>query len=124
MSTLQTTPGFDTETLRRGVEERDAAALRGLYADDAVLTLVDRRDQPSHPLTLSGAAEIGAYLDDISGRDMEHKLERVLVDARGEHAAYIEACRYPDGVRVLCATVLDLRDGRIVRQSCVQAWDE
>jgi ketosteroid isomerase-like protein len=124
MSTLQTAPGFDTETLRRGVEERDAAALRGLYAPDAVMTLVDRRDQPSRPRTLNGAAEIAAYLDDISGRDMEHTLERVLVDATGEHAAYLEACRYPDGVRVLCATVLDLRDGRIIRQSCVSAWDE
>ncbi|WP_037605001.1 nuclear transport factor 2 family protein [Streptacidiphilus rugosus] len=124
MSTLQTTPAFDTEALRRGIEERDAAALRALYADDAEVTLVDRRDQPSRPLELRGAAAITAYLDEISGRDMEHRLERVVVDASGEHAAYLEACRYPDSTRVLCASVLDLRDGRIVRQTGIQAWDE
>ena len=38
--------------------------------------------------------------------------------------AFTEACRYPDGTNVLCATVLELADGRIVRQVVVQAWDE
>ncbi|MEZ0068299.1 ketosteroid isomerase-like protein [Streptacidiphilus sp. MAP12-20] len=124
MSTLKTTPAFDTEALRRGIEERDAATLRALYADDAELTLVDRRDQPSHPLTFIGGDAIAAYQAEISSRDMEHRLERVVVDATGEHAAFLEACRYPDGTRVVCAAVLDLRDGRVVRQSGVQAWDE
>jgi hypothetical protein len=35
-----------------------------------------------------------------------------------------EACRYPDGTRVLCLAMLDLRDGLIVRQTAVQEWDE
>ena len=32
--------------------------------------------------------------------------------------------RDADGTNVLCATVLELADGRIVRQTAVQAWDE
>lgn len=123
MNTLQTASGFDTEALRRGVEERDAAALIGLYADDAELLLVDRQSQPSSPRSLKGREQIADHLEEISGRDMTHTLERVLVD--GGHAAFLESCRYPDGVRVLCSAVLDLGDdGRIVRQTCVQAWDE
>jgi len=52
---------------------------------------------------------------------MTHELERVVVSS--DHAAFIETCRYPDGTRVQCVAVLDLDDGRIVRQSGVSAWD-
>jgi hypothetical protein len=31
---------------------------------------------------------------------------------------------YPGGKRVLAATVLDLQQGKIIRQITVQAWDE
>jgi len=52
MSTSETTrisQSFDAEALRRGIEERDAATLLGLYAEDAELHVVDRTDQPSRP---------------------------------------------------------------------------
>jgi hypothetical protein len=38
--------------------------------------------------------------------------------------AFNEACEYPDGLRVLAAATLDVRDGQIVRQVNVEAWDE
>ena len=37
---------------------------------------------------------------------------------------YLENCSYPDGTKVVCLALLDLADGRIVRQVGVQAWDE
>jgi hypothetical protein len=113
---------FDVEALRRGIEERDAATLLSLYDERAELSIVDRNDTPSRPRILRGREEIGAYLGDVCGRDMTHKLEKVVVGNGG--AAYTEACQYPDGTRVLCAAMLDLEDGRIVRQSGVQAWDQ
>ncbi len=116
-----TDTSFDAATLRRGIEERDAAALLGLYADDAELVIVDRQAQPSSPRVLRGTGAIRAYLDDICGRDMTHSVDRLVLDREG--AAYLETCAYPDGAKVRCAAVLDLRDGRIVRQSGVQAWD-
>jgi ethanolamine utilization protein EutQ (cupin superfamily) len=115
---------FDVETLRRGIEERDSAAMRGLYAENAQLTLVDQRDQPSHPHEIAGSAAIGEFLDEICRRDMEHHLDQIVVSADGTHAAYLEQCRYPDGTRVLATSMLDLRDGRIAAQTSVQAWDE
>jgi hypothetical protein len=33
------------------------------------------------------------------------------------------ACAYADGTRVLCSTIAELRDGRIVSERLVQAWD-
>jgi hypothetical protein len=53
---------------------------------------------------------------------MTHKIERLVVG--DDNAAFLQDCRYPSGARVLCAAVLDLKDGLIIRQSGVQAWDE
>jgi ketosteroid isomerase-like protein len=120
---MTTATAFDTETLRRAIEQRDSATLMGLYADDAELIVADRRDMPSHPRVIRGKQAIAAYFDDVCGRDMTHEVERVV--AAGDTAAYLENCTYPDGVRVTCAAVLDIGDdGRIHRQSGVQAWDE
>ena len=124
MSTMRSTPMFDVETLRHGIEDRDALALRGLYAQDARMTVVDHRDQPSHPHQIAGTAAIGEFLEDVCSRDMEHQLGQVVISADGSHAAYLEQCRYPDGTRVLSTSMLDLRDGRIVAQTSLQAWDE
>jgi hypothetical protein len=117
-----TATAFDTEALRRGIEERDANTMRALYAPDAEMTVVDRNAPPSHPRVLHGRTAIGAYLDDVCGRDMTHRLERVV--ASGDTGAFVQACRYPDGTSVLCLAMLDLRDGLIVKQTAVQAWDE
>ncbi len=120
--TTRTSQAFDSEALRRGIEERDAATLLGLYARDAELQIADRDDQPSHPKIIRGRDAIGEYFAEVCGRDMTHKIERLVV---GENsAAFVQACRYPAGARVLCIAVLDLKDGLITRQSGVQAWDE
>jgi hypothetical protein len=120
---MTTATAFDTETFRRAVEHRDAAMLMTLYADDAEMIVTDRRDMPSHPNVLHGKPAIGAYLDDVCGRAMTHEVERMV--AAGDTAAYMENCTYPDGTRVRHAAMLDIGpDGRIVRESGVQAWDE
>ena len=125
MSTSQmtsTSQSFDAETLRRSIEERDAATLLSLYAEDAELHVVDSHDQPSHPKIIRGRAAIGEYYADVCGRDMTHKIERLVVGDTG--AAFVQACQYPSGARVMCAAVLDLSGGLITRLSGVQAWDE
>jgi SnoaL-like domain len=93
-----------------------------LYAAGAELHVVDRNDQPSHPKIVRGRDAIGEYFADVCGRDMTHKLERLVVT--GDRAAFIQDCRYPSGASVRCVAVLDLQDGLITRQSGVQAWDE
>jgi hypothetical protein len=120
--TTKTSQSFDADAFRRGIEERDAATLLGLYADDAELHVVDRNDQPSRPKISRGRAAIGEYFADVCGRDMTHTIERLVVS--DDNAAFVQSCRYPGGARVLCIAVLDLKDGLIIRQSGVQAWDE
>jgi hypothetical protein len=115
-------PAFDTEVLRRGIEGNSAAALLSLYADDAELRVVDRNTQPSHPMIKHGRGEIADMLNDVYSRDMTHKMEDCII--QGDHVAYTESCEYPDGVRVLASSMMSLRDGKIVEQTLVQAWDE
>lgn len=109
------------ENLRRAVELRDAASLKSMYADDAVLTIIDSANPPSRPRVLKGAKDIGAFLDDIYGRDMTHTVDSgILAD---HHLAFVQGCRYADGTRVVASCIAELGDKGIVRETMVQAWD-
>jgi ketosteroid isomerase-like protein len=120
MSTI-TTSTFDAGALRRAFENHDAAGLVALYAADATIEIADAQNTPSRPLRLEGREAIRAHLEDVLAREMTHTVDIVAVgdDAVG----YSLRCAYPDGTRVLCAASAQLRDGRIIREVGVQAWD-
>ena len=86
------------------------------------VTPVDRTNTPASPRVLHGREEIRQWIEDVCGREMNHRIETPVVGA--DRVAFTEACRYPDGTNVLCATVLELDEERIARQVAVQAWDE
>jgi hypothetical protein len=114
--------GLDFEALRRAIEESDAETLIGFYADDAEVRTVNKNATPSSPQVLRGKEDISGYLRDVRSREMTHRVENEVV---GEgRVSFFEACEYPDGTRVLGAETLELRDGKIVRQVNVEAWDE
>jgi len=113
---------FDAQALKRSIEERDASTQVALFADDATVEVVDKENPPSRPFVLDGRDAIRAYLEDVMSRDMTHSVSGLVVE--GDRASYTIDCRYPDGSKVLCLATLELRDGRIVRQRGIQAWDE
>jgi hypothetical protein len=119
---MPTTTTFDLKSFTRAIEERDASTQLAMYAPAATVTLADRVSQPGAPRILNGREEIQEWVEDVCGRDMIHAVGHVVRDEDG--AAFTEACRYPDGTNVLCATVLEIEDGLIARQVGVQAWDE
>ncbi len=119
---MPTTTTFDLEKFTRAIEERDSRTQLAMYAPGAKVTLADRVSQPGAPRVLTGQEEIQRWVEDVCGRDMSHAVGHAVRDESG--AAFTEACRYPDGTNVLCATVLEIEDGLIVRQTGVQAWDE
>ena len=116
----RTAPDF--EALRRASEHRDADALIDRYAEDAEVRIVNRETPPSSPHVLHGKVRIAEYLKDVCGRDIESRIEDEVIGE--ERVAFNEACEYPDGTRVLTATTLEVRDGKISRQVSVEAWDE
>jgi len=92
-----------------------------MYAEDAVMLVIDRDNPPSSPRRLTGKSAISGYFSDVCGRDMTHMIENGL--AAGSRIAFTQSCTYPDGTKVFCSAMLDLRSGKIAQQTVVQAWD-
>jgi hypothetical protein len=93
-----------------------------MYGSDAVVTIANKISQPGSPRVLRGREEIKGWLDDMYAREMTHKVQHRVSDEAG--AAYTQACRYPDGTNVLCATVIELDAGVISGQTVLEVWDE
>lgn len=119
---MSTITSFELGAFARAAEERDASTQLSMYGPDATVTIVDKLTQPGSPRVLRGREEIGEWLADTYARDMTHAVRHTVSDDRG--AAYTQACRYPDGTNVLCATVIQLDGGQISDQTVVQVWDE
>jgi hypothetical protein len=119
---MSTTTTFDLDRFARAAEERDASTQLSMYGPDAVVTIADKIAQPGAPRVLRTREEIKGWLEDMYGRDMTHTVKHRVKDEAG--AAYTQACRYPDGTNVLCATVIELDGGAIAAQTVIQVWDE
>ncbi len=119
---MATTTSFDLDRFTRAAEERDASTQLSMYGPDATVTIVDKVSQPRAPRRLNGREDIRTWLEDMYSRDMSHAVEQTVHDDR--RAAYTQSCRYPDGMNVLCATVITLDAGQISDQTVVQVWDE
>jgi SnoaL-like domain len=115
-------PTLDFEAWRRAEEQNDVELLASFYADDAEAYLISKDNPPSSPFELHGKEEIAEYLRDVCGREMKHRIENEVVGE--DRIAFNEACEYPDGARVLTATTLEVKEGKISRQVTVEAWDE
>ena len=119
---LQTKNVVNGASIRQAIEGRDGKMLSSFYADNAVVKVIDRNNPPSKPREIRGKAAISTFWDDICSRAMTHKIDTTI--AEGDNLAFTQACAYPDGTKVFCAATLELKDGKIARQTVVQAWDE
>jgi hypothetical protein len=112
---------FSLSALTRAIETRNSAAMHGFYAENARMRIIDRDHPPSKPQEIVGSNAIAAYFDDVCGRAMTHKVESGCID--GTHLAFNQNCAYPDGTRVFCSAMAELKAGKIASQTIVQAWD-
>jgi hypothetical protein len=119
---IATNTKFDLERFKRATEERDTTTQLSMYSADATVTVVDPITQPRSPRALRGREQVKAWIEEVAARDMTHTVGHTVEDEDG--AAYMVACRYPDGTNVLCSTVLEIEDGSIARQAVVQVWDD
>jgi ketosteroid isomerase-like protein len=108
--------------IKHAIEGRDGRMLASFYTDDALLRVIDRNNPPSKPREVKGKSAIATFWDDICSRAMTHKVDVSI--AEGNRLAFTQACAYPDGAKVFCVAVVELKDGRIAQQTVVQAWDE
>jgi ketosteroid isomerase-like protein len=118
--TVKTKP-VTASAIKQAIEGRDGRMLASFYTDDALVRVIDRNNPPSKAREIRGRAAIDQFWDDICSRAMTHKVENGVSD--GRRLAFTQACAYPDGTRVFCSATIELADGRIARQTNVQAWD-
>ncbi|MEW5943923.1 MAG: nuclear transport factor 2 family protein [Pseudomonadota bacterium] len=109
-------------TMHQALEQCDVDMLLSCYSDDAEIQIIDRNNPPSSPLMLHGKKAIADYYRDICSRGMKHVVQQEIVG--DNRLGLTEACQYTDGTRVLAAEMCELRDGKIARQTNIQAWDE
>ncbi len=108
--------------IKRAIEGRAGRMLASFYTDDAVLHIIDRNNPPSRPREVHGKSAITSFWDDICSRAMTHEVNFSV--AEGDRLAFSQACAYPDGAKVFCLAMLELKSGKIAHQTMVQAWDE
>ena len=120
--TVKTTASFDLETLRRGYEEWDIEALLALYADDVELVQIDRDNPPSSPRVRHGKDVFRGMFEHCAAAGVTASVESMVADA--DRAAATITCEFPGGRKVIANSMLELKDGSIVRERDVQAGDQ
>jgi hypothetical protein len=111
--------GLDFGALRLGIERCDPDLMLGFYAEDARLSIVNVHAPHASPFELRGKGEIARHLRAAFGKEASHRVEHEVVGK--DRVTFREACEYSDGNRIVVETTLEVRDGRIVRQSDVVA---
>ncbi len=123
MTEQKTVGSLDFEAIRRAVEDLDAELLASLYAEDAQASFVGSGAPPSSPYEQSGKQEIVETHRRVFEEDIKQHIENEVVGK--DRVAFTIPAVYPDGKHELCAVFLDLNeDGKVIRQTIVQARDE
>ena len=120
--TVKTTTAFELETLRRGYEEWDIEALLSLYADDVEQVQIDRENPPSSPRVRRGKDVYRGMFEHCAAAGVKATVENAV--AGDDRAAATITCAFPGGRKVTANAILELREGRIVRELDVQAGDQ
>ena len=120
--TVKTSTSFDLDAFRRGYEEWDIDALLALYADEVELIQIDRDNPPSSPRVRRGKEVFRGMFEHCAAAGVKATVENAV--AAEDRAAATVTCEFPGGRRVVANAILELRDGRVVRERDVQAGDQ
>ena len=115
------TATFDIEVFKRAYEEWDIETLLGLYADDVELVQIDRDNPPSAPRVRHGKEVFKGMFEHCAAAGVKATVENTI--ARDDRAAATVTCEFPGGRKVLANGILELEDGRIVRELDVLSGD-
>ena len=119
--TVTTSTSFDLDALRRGYEQWDIEALLALYADEVELTQIDRDNPPSSPRVRHGKELFKGMFEHCAAAGVKATVENAV--AGEDRAAATVTCEFPGGRKVVANAMLELRDGRIVRERQVLSGD-
>lgn len=119
--TTKTQKTFDIEALKRAYEQWDVETLRELYAEDCEQIEMDHVTPPSAPRRRT-RADLEGIFESAPKNGVKIRIDNPVVGE--DRAACTITCELPSGKSVIANSILDTRDGQIVRQFDVQAMDE
>ena len=119
--TVETTATLDVEVFKRAYEEWDIEALLGCYADDVELVQIDRDNPPSAPRVRHGKEIFKGMFEHCAAAGVTATVEHAI--AGEDRAATTITCEFLGGRKVVANAILELEDGRIVRERDVLAGD-
>ena len=120
--TVKTNTSFDLDAFRRGYEEWDIDALLALYADEVELIQIDRDNPPSAPRVRYGKEVLKGMFEHCAAAGVRATVENGV--AAEDRAAATVTCEFPGGRKVLANAILEIEDGRIVREREVVIGDQ
>ena len=118
---VETTTQFDIAEFKRAYEEWDLDTLVGMYADDVELIQIDRDSPPSSPRVRTGKEVFRGMLEHCAAAGVNSAVEHGVEGS--DRAAATITCEFPGGRQVVANTILELEDGRIVRERNVMSGD-
>ena len=119
--TVKTTQTFDLDAFKRAYEEWDIETLLDLYADDVELVQIDCDNPPSSTRVRHGKEVFKGMFEHCAAAGVKATVEN-LVAGEGRAAATV-TCEFPGGRKVLANSIMELENGRIVREQDVTAGD-
>jgi ketosteroid isomerase-like protein len=118
----QTATKFDIDAYKRSYEGWDVEALLSLYADDVEQIQMDDATPPSSPGVYRGKERLEQMFSHCKAHGVKSTVENTV--AGEDRAAATVTCDFPTGRRVVANVILDVRDGKIVRELVTSARDE
>lgn len=111
---------FDFDAYRTAVTGRDADRWASFYADDATWTEYRQADPPRAPHVMRGP-QIPAFIRAVARQPLDLSFANEVIG--DERAAYTLIVGLGGGKRIIENVIITHRDGRIVEQTEVEAWD-
>jgi len=112
---------FDLAAYKRAFEAKDVEAWIAFYAEDAEWIEYTPDAPPRAPVVMCGRAAIRSFLERVAADPVRLSISDEVI--AGDRAAWMVVCELGAGRRAIENTVVTLRDGLIVRQVEVEAWD-
>ena len=114
--------GSDFAAFKRAFEGEDFQRWISFYADDAGWMKYRHSSPPRSPNRMVGERRVADSLARICGADLGITLADEVIGACG--VAFSVDCALPDGRQVFEHVTAHFRDGQVVRQVDVEAWNK
>lgn len=118
---VSTPSTFSLDAYKRGYKTWDVETLVSLYADEVEQIQLDDATPPSAPGVYRGKERLEEMFRRCKENGVKATVENPVPGT--ERAAATVTCEFPSGRRVVANVILELEDGKIVRELVTSARD-